>query len=145
MAILNYTTKIDADRTAGEIAKMLVKAGAKSVLTEYDKDDCYITSLSFKLNVHGNDLAIKLPCDWKPVLQILEDDKKVPRRLIIREQAIRVAWRIVKDWVEAQLAIIETKMVKTEEVFLPYALTRNGETFFQKASRDILLLEDVDE
>ena len=34
-----------------------------------------------------------------------------------REQAVRTAWRIVEDWVEAQLALVETQMVSTQGVF----------------------------
>lgn len=137
MPILKYTTKIDPDKTAGEIAKLLSLAGAKSVLTEYNDEDNYVSALSFKLNVNGNDLFIKLPCDWKPVLNILEEDRKVPRSFVNREQAVRVAWRIVLAWVEAQLAIIQTKMVKTEEVFMPYIIVdKGGKTLFQQAEEN---------
>lgn len=41
------------------------------------------------------------------------------------EQAHRTAWRIVKEWVVAQMALIETGMVDMEEVFLPYMLIGN--------------------
>jgi hypothetical protein len=37
----------------------------------------------------------------------------------------------VRNWVEAQLAIIETKMVTTEQVFLPYAIVRGGQTLYE--------------
>jgi hypothetical protein len=47
------------------------------------------------------------------------------------EQAERVAWRIIKDWVEAQMAILDTQMVKMEEVFFPYMLNGQGQTLFQ--------------
>lgn len=46
-------------------------------------------------------------------------------------QAVRTAWRIVKDWVEAQMALVETRMVTTQEVFLPYAVMRDGRTLAQ--------------
>ena len=36
--------------------------------------------------------------------------------------AKRVAWRQILRWVQAQLAMIDTGMVKSEEVFLPYAM-----------------------
>jgi hypothetical protein len=36
MGFLNYTTKIDPDKTAQEIAKCLSMHGAGAVLTEYD-------------------------------------------------------------------------------------------------------------
>lgn len=43
-------------------------------------------------------------------------------------QAVRTAWRIVKDWVEAQMALVETQMVTTGQVFLPYMVLRDGKT-----------------
>lgn len=142
MSLLNYTTKIDADKTASEIAKMLSMAGARAVLTEYNEKDGYVESLSFKMNLEGNDVGFKLPCDWKPVLIILEKDRKVPRSAVNREQAVRVAWRIVKDWIEAQLAIIETKMVTTAQIFLPYAVMKDGRTLFENVADGKFLLGD---
>lgn len=136
MALLNYTTKIDADKTAGEIARMLSMAGASAVLTEYDTKDQYVTALSFKMTVGDQSVGFRLPCDWKPVLTILEQDRKVPRNLTNREQAVRVAWRIVKDWVEAQLALIETKMVTTQQVFLPYVVMKDNRTLFETVSEN---------
>lgn len=38
----------------------------------------------------------------------------------MHEQAVRVGWRIIRDWVRAQCAIIESEMVTLEQVFLPY-------------------------
>ena len=134
MALLNYTTKIDADKTAGEISRALSMAGAKAVLTEYDEKDGYVKSLSFQMRVGEQEIGFRLPCDWKPVLQILDEDRKVPNHFVTREQAVRVAWRIVKSWVEAQLALIETRMVTTQQVFLPYAVTKNGQTLFERVA-----------
>ena len=62
---------------------------------------------------------------------MLRSQRGVETRYKTPEQAKRVAWRIVKDWVEAQLAIIETQMVKPEQVFLPYAITQTGETLYE--------------
>jgi hypothetical protein len=135
MSLLNYTTKIDADKSAAEISKALRRIGAQSVLTDYDPSGEFITALSFRLNLNGQDVSFRLPCDWVPVLEILKNDKKVPRAKCTQEQAVKVAWRIVKDWVEAQAAIIETKMVSTVEVFLPYAVMRDGGTLFEQVQR----------
>ena len=56
-------------------------------------------------------------------------------------QPARVAWRILKDWVEAQMAIIEAEMASIEEVFLPYLL-RGDHTLYQEIeNRGFLLLE----
>lgn len=43
-------------------------------------------------------------------------------------QAIRTAWRVIRDWVEAQLALVEINMVTVPQVFLPYAIMRDGKT-----------------
>ncbi len=51
-------------------------------------------------------------------------------------QAVRTAWRIVKDWVEAQMALVETQMVTTRDVFLPYAVMRDGRTLSQHVQSD---------
>ena len=48
-----------------------------------------------------------------------------------REQAERVAWRQLLRWIQAQLAMIDTGMVATHEVFMPYVLDRNGRSFFE--------------
>lgn len=134
MGILNYTTKVDADKTAMEIAKELSTHGARAVLTEYDPVEGLVTAISFKINIEGNDIGFKLPCDWKPVYEIMVKDKKFPyydtarkERMMseLKAQSVRTAWRIVKDWVEAQMALIETKMVTTQQVFLPYAIMKD--------------------
>ena len=39
------------------------------------------------------------------------------------EHAERVAWRIVKDWLEAQLAMIEADLVGLDEVLLPFLMS----------------------
>ena len=139
MALLKYTTQIDVEKTIGEIQKLLSSHGANAILTEYGKDSD-IVALSFKINVNGNDIGFKLPSDWHPVLQILENDKKVPVRLKNRVQAVRVAWRIILAWVEAQMAIIDTKMVSIDEVFLPYAMTPSGKTLYAHTQENNLLV-----
>ena len=48
-------------------------------------------------------------------------------------QAKRVSWRQILRWVEAQLALTYTNMVKVEEVFLPYIQVNvEGQTLFEK-------------
>ena len=139
MPLLNYTTSINADRTIQEIQSCLARHGAKAIINEYD-DNGYIIALSFAIELNDQKIGFKLPCDWRPVQQILEKDRKVPKRLKTQEQALRVAWRIIKDWVDAQMAIVETKMVKIEEVFLPYAVQRNGRTLYENTVESGMLL-----
>lgn len=140
MALLNYTTSIDADKSAQEISKCLSTHGAKAVLTEYDDAGEYVSAISFHLRVGEQQMSFRLPADWKPVLTIIENDSKVPRRLKTREQAVRISWRIIKDWVEAQMALVETRMVQTQDVFLPYAILPNGKTLLENIKENPQLL-----
>ena len=85
-------------------------------------------ALSFEMRIKDRNISFRLPSDWRPVYKVMEQDPKIPGRLCTQEQALRVSWRIVKDWVEAQMAILEAKMVKFEQIFLPYAVAKDGRT-----------------
>ena len=133
MGLLNYTTSIEAVKTVGEIQGILAGHGAGAILVNYDGDGG-IEALSFKVQTPQGELGIRLPIDPDAVLKVLAEQTrlgKVPRRYVNRAQAVRVAWRIVKTWVQAQMAILETEMVKMEQIFLPYVLTRSGQTLYE--------------
>jgi hypothetical protein len=60
----------------------------------------------------------------------------IPKRFANdRHQALRVAWRIVHYWVKAQMAILETQMVKMEQIFLPYMIRSDGKTLFESMEK----------
>ncbi len=113
MALLNYTTQISADKTVAEIQAILARSGAMAIMTEYDANTVLV-GISFKIATPFGPTAYSLPCDISAVSRILDKQAragKVPRRLVTTEQAARVGWRIIKDWIEAQLALVQTQMV----------------------------------
>lgn len=130
MAILNYTTGIKTEKTAAEIQEKLAKAKAQAVLTEYDSEGI-MCAMSFRINTPYGMVFFRLPANAEGVYQALRKDGKVPNKLKTKEQAARVAWRILKDWVEAQLAIVDAQMAGIAEVFLPYAQGPDGKTMYQ--------------
>lgn len=135
MALLNYTTRIEAAKTIGEIQRTLAAHGAQSILTDYSAGGT-VEALSFRILTPQGDIAIRLPIDPEAVLRILGRQHSLGKLRghqgrPDRHQAIRVAWRIVKDWVEAQMAILETEMVKMEQIFLPYIITKDGKTVYE--------------
>ncbi len=138
MPLLNYTTSVSADKSIAAIQKALAKAGASAILHEYDQSG-NIIALSFRIKLDANDISFRLPTDWRAVQRRLEA-QRLERRYRTQEHALRVAWRITKDWVEAQLAIIETQMVTTAQVFLPYAVTANGQTLYEYIGQHTQLL-----
>ena len=133
MPLLNYKTTIEAIKTVGEIQGILAGHGARSIQTDYSNDG-QVEALSFLvLTLHG-EVDIRLPINPEAVLKVLTQQNrlgKVPKRYINRAQAVRVTWRIVKDWVEAQMAILETEMVQMEQIFLPYVITQGGRTLYE--------------
>ncbi len=128
MPILNYTTKIASVRTINEIQNNLAKHGAKAILTEYD-DAGNADALSFKIVTPHGELGFRLPINTEAIQRILIK-QNVDRRFREYDHAVKVAWRIVKDWVEAQMAILETEMVEMQQIFLPYMVTPDGQTLY---------------
>jgi len=130
MAILNYTTQIAAEKTIMEIQQMLVKAGAKEFQSKYD-DDGILHAMSFAIKTPNGMVGFKLPAHIDNVYKILCKTRNISGKYRTKEQASRTAWRIIKDWVKAQVAMIEVGMVETMEVFLPYALRPDGATMYE--------------
>lgn len=129
MPILNYTTSVAAGRTVGQIQGELAAHGAKAVMMEYG-DEGRITALAFQIDGPAGTLSIKLPVDVESTLRVMRRDN-LPRRYLTEDHAYRVAWRIIKDWLEAQIALLETEMVKIEQIFLPYIITKDGQTIYE--------------
>jgi hypothetical protein len=133
MAILNYTTKISPAKTVGEIQELLGRKGADKVSLDYNNFE----PVAVQFNV--GDWAFRLPCNVPGVYDAMKRDRKIPNSHKNVEQATRTAWRIIKDWVEAQLALIEAGQATMQEVFFPYAIGKDGITAFQAYTKQKLL------
>ena len=130
MPILNYTTTVSVEKTVSEIQQRLVKHKAQAVLSEYD-DEGILTHVSFRLMTAYGVISFRLPANIQGVHKALQGDPKVSKKHKTYEHAARVAWRICKDWIEAQLAIVAVEMADMVEVFLPYAQTDTGDTVYE--------------
>mgnify|MGYP001558895278 CR=1 FL=1 len=129
MPIANYSTTVSAIRSMGEIDRILVAHGAKGIMTNYN-DSGEPTSLSFLIKTQFGDVAFRLPANVDNVLAVL--NRQGIRKKVERDMATRVAWRIIKDWVRAQMAILESEMVTIDQIFLPYMTTGvEGKTIYE--------------
>ena len=128
------TTKISVNKTVGQIQGLLAMVGAVSVLIDYDAGQP--SAISFKIQLNDRFLPFRLPCRWDAIHKILSERRKrfrAGQKEDLEDQGKRIAWRQILRWTEAQIALIETEMVKTEEVFLPYIqLDSTGRTLFEK-------------
>lgn len=144
MAILNYTTTVDSFKTVSEIEYILMKHNAKSIMKNYDGES--IIGLSFLIDTGVQRIPVRLPVKIDECLEVLKQEKKKSPRSNIkatREQAERVAWRILKDWTEAQMALLDIQMVRFEEIFLPYIEIGNGQTIYERLEEQQFLIDAV--
>ncbi len=128
MPIANYSTTVPALKSIGEIQGILVAHGAKAIIMNYN-DIGEPIGLSFLVRTQFGDMPFRLPANVEPVQKVL--DRQRVRTLVTRAMATRVAWRILKDWVRAQMAILETEMVTIDQIFLPYLEDKSGKTLYQ--------------
>lgn len=133
------TTKIPAGQTVSEIQHLLGKYGAAAVMTEYEDNE--VKAVCFQIMFLDRNIPFRLPCRWESIEASLNEKYPIDeyyyrgelKKRDNKEQAKRVAWRQILRWVEAQLALVETNMVKIQEVFLPYVQVNiKGETFYDQ-------------
>jgi hypothetical protein len=114
--IANYSTTVTALKSIEEIQRILVAHGAKHILIDYENNEP--VGLAFIIGTSYGDTPFKLPSNIDRVQAVL--NKQRVRTKVSKELASRVAWRILKDWIRAQMAILETEMVTIDQIFLPY-------------------------
>lgn len=140
MGILNYTTTVPADKTVQQVQAILVKSGARHISAAYT--DGVVDELIFDLNTEFGTRAYRMPANVAGVQAAMAHDRAIDRRYKTVDQARRVAWRILKDWIEAQLAIIAAGLATSEQVLLPYMLDSTGrQTMFEAWRGDQIAIE----
>lgn len=126
MALKNYESKSPLPNIFAAIEKTLSTHGAKQIIRDYGTDG-RITSISFVIETKKGVMGIKLPARFEKVQQIF-DNQGVRYK---PDQPYRTAWATLRDWIDAQMALVDWEMVKPEEVFLPYGITKDGKTYFE--------------
>jgi hypothetical protein len=121
--IKNYTSGVPVDRTMARIEAVLVRGGASNIMKDYR--DGMVDAVSFFVNEPTTQkrLAIRLPANVNAVYETLLLTVKRPRpgtRERLKEQAIRTAWKLMQDWVEVQMSLIQMNQAEFLQVFLPY-------------------------
>ena len=74
MPIKNYTTKVDAAVTVGQIQAALERHGAKKIMIEYD-EDCNVNAVTFAIMTGSGMQGVRLPANPERVLAVLHNQK----------------------------------------------------------------------
>lgn len=133
----NYTSTVSVENTVTRIEKALTRAGASNIAKDYD--DGLLNAIRFTI-LHPEmrkPVTVRLPADVEAVRQVMAAKIKRPRKNTlskIQNQAERTAWKIIQDWVEIQISLIEMKQADFLQVFLPYIW--NGKTTFYGQLRE---------
>lgn len=129
---LNYTTTVEPGKSASECIDILIKHGARKVGMSVGEDklpdgvdfviDTQFGPRAYSLNVDAEGAQRALMKAWR--------EHRVERRFTEPAQARRVAWRVTKDWLESQLALVEMGLRDLPQVMLPYMLVDEGRTLY---------------
>lgn len=140
MPILNYSTKVAPERTVGEITSLLARKGARSITQDF-YDDGRVKAVSFILVVGELPTRFVLPVNIDGVAGVMLKDKPYRSSRVrggidaykrkMRERAEWISWRILKDWIEAQMALVESGQADAAQVFLPYVVEQSGRTMYE--------------
>lgn len=137
MAIKNYTSGVDVFTSLGEIQGALAGHGARQIMVGYDEKG-RPTGVSFSIDTPAGRRGFVLPANIDGVLSVF----KQQRLKDDRDQVERTGWRNLRDWVLAQMAIVEAGMATVDEVFLPYLTDGRGNTLYGLYSSGTLRLGD---
>lgn len=132
--VKNYTSSVPAFRSVQHIEDRLVAHGARNILKLYENKR--LIGVAFIVDLNGKQMPFRLPARIDKVEQQLKSRIKRPRsgtsgRIVM--QAERTAWKLLADWVDIQISLIELQQVQFLEVFLPYVYDHTKEqTFFER-------------
>ena len=134
MALKNYTSGVAASNSIAYIERKLSQSGAKQILKMYDPE-ARVEGIAFIIPIDGVPMSFKLPAQVNACEKVLIAEVRRPRPDTfkrIKKQAERTAWKIVADWVDAQMAMIELSQVEFMQVFMPYLYSHSKQqTYFQ--------------
>lgn len=138
----NYTTKIEPRQSVAECQELLADAGAAGIAVEFT--DRIPSALSFRLETPRGVLTYVLPVNIDGMRKVLtranfdslHTTAATVAKYRTREHAARVAWRVVRDWLDAQLALVAAEIVQIDEVMIPYLAIGEGGWTVRDAYRE---------
>ena len=132
--IKNYTSQVNAGRTVSMIESELVGIGANKIEKTYHNGA--VNGIIFSIDLpDGISLCYKLPAKIEEARGILREIPEYRRKpkVWIEAQAERTAWKIIYEWVQIQVAMIQLHQADAMQVFLPYAYNRiRKQTFYDQ-------------
>jgi hypothetical protein len=125
--IKNYTSDVGVDKSLWIIKKRLVGAGASHIAEFYNEEEHSLEGILFQIKVNGNYVTYKLPSSVNDVrdyfLSAIKKEHRGTRERVV-EQALKTAWKLLADWVDIQISMIEVGKKDFQELFFQYAYSQ---------------------
>ena len=142
MKLKNYTSTVPISRTVSRIEECLAEAGATGIMKDYK--DGTLTAIAFRVMLpNGRPMAVRLPANVDGVFNALMREITKPHRGTaerIREQAGKTAWKLMQDWAEVQLSLIQMQQADFVQVFLPYVWDGKSTFYEQLKAKNFLAI-----
>ncbi len=130
-----YTTKIAATKTAAEIQASLAEHGVTKIMTEFA--DGRPVGITFEAATEFGPRTFRLPVDVDAMALLLRQEKdrnQLPgisyNLATDRTHAERVAWRVIAEWINAQMTLVATRMATLDQVMLPYLVIDGDKSLY---------------
>lgn len=132
---MNYTSSVPVMKSITEIQEILASHGADEITIRYA--DRQPVALEFTAQTPYGARVFRLPANVDAVYTLLqravERNKRIATAHRGRDQAARTAWRVIRDWCLAQMALIEAGMVSLDQIMLPYMLEGSSDRTMYEA------------
>jgi hypothetical protein len=140
----NYTSTVPAEKSVSNIEKRLVGSGATNIVKTYENG--ILGGLYFTIRHNKSDLPFKMPARVAQVHERLLSNIRRPHKNTVKKlqaQSERTAWKLLSEWVDIQLTLVELGQADLAEIFLPYVYDHKlKKTLYEKiSSGDLKLLE----
>lgn len=120
--------------TFEKIQTILAENGAKKVMMDYAGDGT-LESITFAIEMGGTLQGFRLPAMVDNVFQVMYPKHSEYRNKKYltkwREQAYKTAWANIRDWIDAQMALVKTRQADVSQVFLPYMVMKDNKTLYE--------------
>jgi hypothetical protein len=149
MFLKNYTSSVPVSQTIHRIEQILLACGVSGIAKEYGPNQ-KIVALIFKVSFDkdSHEVVVRLPVKEKSAIdalwrdyagvdisadgkEIVHSSRKNKRPADFVEQGERTAWKLMQDWVEVQMSMIQLNQATLDEIFLPY-LWNGKQTVYER-------------
>ncbi|MDP2949917.1 MAG: hypothetical protein Q8P22_10315 [Chloroflexota bacterium] len=130
-------TEVPIGRSRDEIERTLARFGASAQAWMRD-DEKGVVTVAFKRGGHAYRFIVPSP----PLSAFKETPtgrwtRTEPQAAAARDAEVRRRFRSLANYVKAVLDATESGIIKAEEALLPYLLLPEGDTVYQRASRQL--------